>query len=245
MALFDGEYAKKAWIKYQDIPEMHGSLIKHIHGTVTEVDCVEKKAVVIDRITKMRMIQSYDILVAASGLRRAWPIAPRAKTKDEFLSHIVHHATSVEGASRGVVIVGGGAVGVEIAAKLKMRIPKLTVTLAHSRDTLLSSEPIPDEAKGKILELLRDTGVRVLMNYRLSQITDEQTSDGLHAFRLEFNNGMQMVASKVIHAISKSVPSTEYLPASALDSNGYVEVLPKLVTMSFKISAETSLHSKV
>ncbi|EXL73124.1 hypothetical protein FOPG_11469 [Fusarium oxysporum f. sp. conglutinans race 2 54008] len=228
LALFDGEYAKKAWIKYQDIPEMHGSLIKHIHGTVTEVDCVEKKAVVIDRITKMRMIQSYDILVAASGLRRAWPIAPRAKTKDEFLSHIVHHATSVEGASRGVVIVGGGAVGVEIAAKLKMRIPKLTVTLAHSRDTLLSSEPIPDEAKGKILELLRDTGVRVLMNYRLSQIADEQTSDGLHAFRLEFNNGMQMVASKVIHAISKSVPSTEYLPASALDSNGYVEVLPNL-----------------
>ncbi|WJG35743.1 uncharacterized protein FOBCDRAFT_186369 [Fusarium oxysporum Fo47] len=228
LALFDQEYANKTWVKYQDIPEMHGSLIKHIQGAVMEVNCVEKKAVIVDGVTKTRMVQSYDILVAASGLRRAWPIAPRAKTKEEFRSHIVQHTSSFGDASRGVVIVGGGAVGVEIAAKLKMLIPQLTVTLAHSRDTLLSSEPIPDSAKEKTLELLRDTGVRVLMNHRLSQVTDERTSDGDNVFRLEFNDGTQMVASKVIHAISQSVPSTEYLPASALDSNGYVEVLPSL-----------------
>ncbi|KAL9562763.1 hypothetical protein ACKAV7_013115 [Fusarium commune] len=228
LALFDKEFANKTWVKYQDIPEMHGSLIKHIQGAVTEVDCVEKKAVIVDGATKARMVQSYDILVAASGLRRAWPIAPRAKTKEEFLSHIAQHTSSFEDASRGVVIVGGGAVGVEIAAKLKMLMPNLTVTLAHSRDTLLSSEPIPDDAKEKTLELLRDAGVRVLMNHRLSQVTDEKTSDGRSEFRLEFNNGTQMVASKVIHAISRSVPSTQYLPASALDSNGYVEVLPSL-----------------
>ncbi|RGP60217.1 transcriptional activator mut3p [Fusarium sporotrichioides] len=212
LALFDGEYAKKTWIKYQDIPEMHGPRIKHIHGAVTEVDCVEKKAVVVDRATKTKMIQPYDILVAASGLRRAWPIAPQAQTKEEFLSHIRLFTSSFGGASRGVVVVGGGAVGVEIAAKLKMRIPKLTVTLAHSRDTVLSSEPIPDSAKEKTLELLRDTG----------------TLDGHHETHLEFNNGTQMVASKVINAISQSVPSTEYLPASALNPNGYVEVLPNM-----------------
>jgi len=234
LALFDQEYANKTWVKYQDIPEMHGSFIKHIQGAVTEVDCVEKIAVIVDGATKTRMVQSYDILVAASGLRRAWPIAPQAKTKEEFRSHIVQYTSSFGDASLGVVIVGGGAVGVEIAAKLKMLIPQLTVTLAHSRDTLLSSEPIPDSAKEKTLELLKDTGVRVLMNHRLSQVTDERTSDGDDVFRLEFNNGTQMVASKVIHAISQSVPSTEYLPASALDSNGYVKVLPRLVTLSFK-----------
>jgi hypothetical protein len=101
--------------------------------------------------------------------------------------------------------------------------------------------------KEKILELLRDSGVRVLMNHRLSDITDVQTSDGHPEFRLEFNNCFQMMASKVIHAISQSVPSTKYLPASALDSNGYVEVLPKLVTLSFKLSAQQAyiLHSEL
>src|SRR5690349_5231867 len=99
---------------------MHGSVIRHIQGAVTEVDCVEKIAVIVDGATKTRMVQSYDILIAASGLRRAWPIAPQAKTKEEFRSHIEQHTSSFEDASRGVVIVGGGAVGVEIAAKLKM-----------------------------------------------------------------------------------------------------------------------------
>ncbi|WZH50142.1 Apoptosis-inducing factor like protein A [Fusarium acuminatum] len=228
LALFDGEYAKKTWVKFEDIPELQRSSIRHIHGAVTEVDCVDKKALVINRATKTRMKQSYDILVAASGLRRAWPIVPRAETKEEFLSDIAHHTSSLGGASRGVVVVGGGAVGVETAAKLKMLMPELTVTLAHSRDTLLSSEPIPDDMKEKILELLRDSGVKVLMNHRLSDITDVQTSDGHPEFRLKFNNCFQMMASKVIHAISQSVPSTKYLPASALDSNGYVEVLPNL-----------------
>ncbi|KAG4291706.1 hypothetical protein FPRO06_12959 [Fusarium proliferatum] len=228
LALFDKEFANKTWVKYQDIPEMHGPLIKHIQGAVTEVDCVKKKAVIVDEATKTRMIQSYDILVAASGLRRAWPIAPRAKTKQEFLSHIVQHTESFEDASRGVVIVGGGAVGVEIAAKLKMLIPRLIVSLVHSQDVLLSSEPIPDSAKERTLELLRGTGVRILMNHRLCQMSEEQASDGYNLLRLTFNTGTQMVASKVIHAFSQSVPSTEYLPASALDLNGYVEVLPSL-----------------
>ena len=192
-----------------------------------EVDCVEKIAVIVDAATKTRMVQSYDILVTASGLRRAWPVAPQAKTKEEFRSDIVQYTASFGDASRGVVIVGGGAVGVEIAAKLKMLIPQLTVTLAHSRDTLLSSEPIPDSAKEKTFELLKGTGVRVLMNHRLRQVVDERTLEGDDVFRLKFDNGTQMVASKVIHTISQSVPSTEYLPASALNSNGYVEVLPR------------------
>lgn len=217
---------------------MHGPLIKHIQGAVTEVDCVKKKAVIVDEATKTRMIQSYDILVAASGLRRAWPIAPRAKTKQEFLSHIVQHTESFEDASRGVVIVGGGAVGVEIAAKLKMLIPRLIVSLVHSQDMLLSSEPIPDSAKERTLELLRGTGVRILMNHRLCQMSEEQASDGHNLLRLTFNTGTQMVASKVIHAISQSVPSTEYLPASALDLNGYVEVLPRLVTLLFQAGVQ-------
>lgn len=204
---------------------------------MTEVDCIDKKAVVINRATKTRTIQSYDVLVAASGLRRAWPIVPQANTKEGFLSDRAHHMSSLVGASCGVIVVGGGAVGVEMAAKLKMLRPELIVTLAHSRDKLLSPEPIPNDAKEKTLELLRDIGVMVLMNHRLSNITDVKTSDGCPKFRLEFNNGTQMVANRVIHAISQSVPSTKYLPASALDSNGYVEVLPKLVTFSSKTSA--------
>ncbi|RGP77722.1 hypothetical protein FLONG3_4181 [Fusarium longipes] len=228
LALFDKEYAEKSWIKFEDIPEIRRRLIKNIQGAVTEVDYDKKKALVIDRVTKTQSTQSYDILVAASGLRRTWPIAPRARTKEEFLNDVMHHASSFQDTPRGVVVIGGGAVGVEIAAKLKMFMPELAVTLVHSRDKLLSSEPIPDEVKEKTLELLLEAQVTVLMNHRLRQITDGETSDGRPEVRLEFSNGTQMVASKAIRAISQGVPSTGYLPTSALDSNGYVKVLPNL-----------------
>jgi len=47
--------------------------------------------------------------------------------------------------AQGVVVIGGGAVGVEIATELKVVMPDLKVTLVHSRNRLLSSEPLPDE----------------------------------------------------------------------------------------------------
>ncbi len=42
-----------------------------------------------------------------------------------------------------------------------------------------------------------------------------------------FTNGDKLTANHVVMAISKSVPTTTYLPAEALDKESYVKIQPK------------------
>jgi hypothetical protein len=125
-----------------------------------------------------------------------------------------------------------------MAGELKVCQPHVSVTLAHSRDKLLSSEPLPDMVKDCALELTRDAGVDVLMNHRLVSSTPIKNAHGADAFDVEFSNGHKMVASVVVMAISRSVPSTEYLPKAALSEEGLVNVLP-----SMQLATETIPNS--
>ena len=116
-----------------------------------------------------------------------------------------------------------------MAAELKLVHPNLTVTLVHSRDKLLSSEPLPDEVKDRSLELLREANVDVLMSHRLDR-TEETTDDaGAKCLRVHFTNGHTMLADHVSVAVSKAIPSTSFLPASVLDEEGYVKIQAKCV----------------
>jgi thioredoxin reductase len=111
--------------------------------------------------------------------------------------------------------------------------PHLTVTLAHSRDTLLSSEPLPDELKQRTLELLREAGVEVLMSHRLDRTEDVKDDAGNLCTKVHFANGHTMVVNHVLMAISRLVPSTRFLPPEALDENGYVKIRSEYVTPKF------------
>ena len=111
-----------------------------------------------------------------------------------------------------------------MAAELRMVSPDLDVTLVHSRDKLLSAEPLPDEFKDKTLGLVRESGVRVLLGHRVVENTKIETSSGKTAWKLKLSDGTSMVAGHVISAISRSIPTTSYLPDAALDSEGLVKV---------------------
>lgn len=116
-----------------------------------------------------------------------------------------------------------------MAAELKLVQPHIGVTLVHSRDKLLSAEPLPDETKDRALELVHESGVSVLMSHRLETTEKVETDDGSKCFKLGFTNGHSMLASEVIMAISKSVPSTTFLPKAAVGEDGYVKIHAKLV----------------
>ncbi|KAF5010495.1 hypothetical protein FDECE_3350 [Fusarium decemcellulare] len=228
LALADSDYCKKNWVKYSDIPGLQVPNIKIIQGSVTNVDVVDKKATVSAHLTQELSTHEYDYLVSATGLRRVWPVVPQSLTRKQYLHEAENHINAVNNATHGVVVVGGGAVGIEMAAELKMVKPHVKVTLVHSRDKLLSSEGLPDETKDTALELLLEGGVEVLMNHRLASTKKLETTDGSEKHEIEFTNGHKMFASEVIMAISKSVPTSKYLPASALDEEGYVKIKPNL-----------------
>ena len=114
-----------------------------------------------------------------------------------------------------------------MAAELKLVQPHLNVTLVHSRDKLLSSEPLPDELKDRSLELLREAQVDVLMSHRVDRTEEIKDDSGKPCIRVHFTNGHTMLADQVSMAVSRSVPSTAFLPTSVLDEEGYVKIQAK------------------
>lgn len=113
-----------------------------------------------------------------------------------------------------------------MAAELKLVLPNIKVTLIHSRNQLLSNEPLCDELKDRSLELTREMGVEVLLNTRVKE-TRTEVKDGVQKKEIELTDGRKLVASEVIMALSKSVPSSAFFPSSALDEEGYVKITPR------------------
>ncbi|UKZ82206.1 hypothetical protein TrVFT333_009990 [Trichoderma virens FT-333] len=233
LALADTEYAKKAWVKFQDIPGLQLPNVRFVQGSVSNVDCDAKTATVVDSTTKESVTYQYDYFVTATGLRRVWPVVPQSLTRKQYLLEVETQINALDGAKDGVVIVGGGAVGIEMAAELKHVKPHLKVTLVHSRDKLMSSEPLPDECKDKALDMVKESGVDVLMSHRLASSTKVESSDGSPKYEVEFTNGHKMTASVVIMALSNSISTASYLPSSATDPEGLVKIVPN---MSFEPS---------
>lgn len=113
-----------------------------------------------------------------------------------------------------------------MAAELRLVHPDVKVTLIHSRNQLLSNEPLCDELKDRCLELTREMGVEVLLNKRVKE-TRIEVKDGVKKKEVELTDGTKLMASEVIVALSKSVPSSSFFPSSALDEEGYVKITPR------------------
>lgn len=209
LALADEEYAAKAWVRFADIPALQLSHFRFLHGSVKSVDLERKTARYTPHGTTVTEALEYDYLVAATGLRRDWPSVPQARTREEYLEEARPHIEKVGRAEHGVAVIGGGAVGIEMAAELKMVHPHVNVTLIHSRDRLLSSEPLPDDFKDQTLDLLREAGVETLMGNRVLDISSGP-ADGSKTLHLSDNT--TLTAREVLNAVSSPKPTTSYLP---------------------------------
>ncbi|KAI1844476.1 hypothetical protein JX266_009363 [Neoarthrinium moseri] len=221
LALADKAYAEKAWVEFRHIKILQRPDVKFIHGSLQSISCDLLEATIIQGDTKI--LERYDFFVGATGLRRVWPVVPQGLNRVDYLAEAGKHIDAITKSSHPVLVIGGGAVGIEMAAELKICYPYIRVILAHSRDKLLSSEPLPDTFKDRSLKLLRDAGVEVMLKCRL--VNNKTVAGGQE---VDFSNGDRLTASVVIMAISRSVPSTTFLPKESLTEEGYVNVTPSL-----------------
>ncbi|KAI4848528.1 FAD/NAD(P)-binding domain-containing protein [Aureobasidium sp. EXF-8845] len=224
LAFASDDAASKSWTRFRDIPALKLPNVNFLQSSVASIDCENKTASVVDVVTKQRRLEKYDYLVVASGLRRTSPVVPQALNRDQFLAEAKSHTKAIRDAKEGVVVIGGGAVGIEMASEIKLIEPWQKVTLIHSRDRLLSAEPLPDEFKERSLELLKETGVEVIMGQRVIDTTAVQSVDGSTSWKLILSGGQQLKAGHVITAISRSTPTSGYLPSATLDKDGYVKI---------------------
>lgn len=227
----DKPYAEKAWIPYSEIPALQAATnMKTVHGSVTSVDLAGKTAVIKESALAggATRTDDFDFIIVTTGLRRAFPVVPQSSDKAAYLAEVSPHIEAVSTAKDGVLVVGGGAVGIEMAAELKVAQPHIKVTLAHSRSRLMSSEPLPDHVAEKTLEILKTNGVEVLLNHRLQETRElESDGEGPNVKEVVFTNGHTMRVNAVVVAISQSKPSTDFLPVEAVNDEGYVKIQPK------------------
>lgn len=100
-----------------------------------------------------------------------------------------------------------------------MIYPDTKVTLVHSRDHLLSSEPLPSDFAIETLRLLRENKVEVVLEKRvLNVVANEKKKE------VKLSDGTTIFASHVISAISKPIPTARYLPREALDEQKQIRV---------------------
>jgi NADH dehydrogenase FAD-containing subunit len=120
-----------------------------------------------------------------------------------------------------------GAVGVEVAAEIKLKFPDTIVRLIHAHEKLLASEPLPNELKDKVLELLCESGVDLVLKERVLDIKpNTPTEKGYESFTVTLSSGRQIRAGKVINAVSRGTPNTQFLDQGLLTDDGYVNVRP-------------------
>ena len=231
LALASASYAPKAWASFPSIPALACDNVRFIQGTASSLNPSSRTLAILPHSTSSTSSTpisiEYDFFMATSGIRRVWPVVPQSLTRGEYLAETSAHIARVSAPGAVVLIVGGGAVGVEMAAELKTVHAHNRVLLAHSRDSLLSSEGLSDECKALTLKLLRESGVEVLLNHRVKSTADTPQEDGRHLTKVIFENGDAMMVDQVVWAISKALPTSQYLPPAALDADGYVKISPR------------------
>jgi NADH dehydrogenase FAD-containing subunit len=104
LALASKTFVGKAWTKFPDIPALKS--VRFVQGSAKTVDCKKKRALIETREGGTEM--EYDFFVAASGLRRVWPVVPQSTVREAYLEEASAQINALESARHGIVVVGGG-----------------------------------------------------------------------------------------------------------------------------------------
>lgn len=118
-----------------------------------------------------------------------------------------------------------------MATEIKLLYPQLHVTLIHSRERLLSAEPLPDEFKDRVGTVIRETGVELILGQRVVDTTAIEEKTG-RVWSLTLADGRIIKAGHVLSAVSRCTPTSSYLPPQALDEEGHVRIRPSYVLLS-------------
>ncbi|KAF0918001.1 hypothetical protein E2562_021696 [Oryza meyeriana var. granulata] len=126
---------------------------------LTHAKVVTASAVGVDDsvvLTSVGRAVAYDFLVIATGR-----MCNRPEKREDRLRMFEHDKVRIA-AAESVLIVGGGPIGVELAAEIVMGSPDKRVTIVHGGPRLLMV--MGEKASAKALEWLRSKNVTVLLD---------------------------------------------------------------------------------
>jgi NADH dehydrogenase FAD-containing subunit len=229
------EHEHKAFIPYSHAfkqpnipnPDLH-------HFIKAKVLSVFPHHLELDREWRGTKRVDFDHLVLATGTKLPSPGSMQSDEKKESIGYFKTYQAGVQRADR-IVIIGGGAVGVQMATDLKEVYPEKTVTLVQSRKTVMPKyHPKLHEIIKQRFDVL---GVDLITENRVIVPSDGFPLDGSN-FDVELRDGRKIPAQLVILATGQIAnnqllhslqPSTDEVLVNP--TNGFIRVKP---TLQFK-----------
>ncbi|XP_032850457.1 ferroptosis suppressor protein 1 isoform X3 [Tyto alba] len=114
--------------------------------------------------------------------------------------------------SERILVVGGGAAGVEMAAEIKTEYPAKEVTLIHSKIALADPELL-DSVRQEVKEILLRKGVRLLLSERVSNIENLPPNRFQKDMVVRTAKGTEVVVDMVVLCTGIKINSSAYAAA--------------------------------
>jgi len=109
----------------------------------------------------------YDFLIICSGSKYNTPIKEKNLIILSRIKGIKKHANALKKA-KSVLVIGGGLVGVELAAEIAERFPRKKITLVHSKEKLL--ERSSTKAQNYAQSFLEKKKIKIILNQIASDV---------------------------------------------------------------------------
>jgi NADH dehydrogenase FAD-containing subunit len=231
-ALVDQDYCKAIWRNHTELKWYNNANIQFKYDTVTRVteNTIE---------TASGESEEFDYIIVATGYERGEPIWPGSSTKDDYVNEFAGYRTKISSAS-SVVVVGAGAVGVELAAEIKSHYPEKKVTLIHSR-ALPIVGPYTEKFRNRVVDELKIIGVELLFENRVLA-ESKREENGKEVYHLKTNQGVEITADMVFNCIGPGKPVTHIIDLESteeyplLDKYNLVKVKPTMQLANPKYS---------
>ncbi|KAJ6511399.1 FAD/NAD(P)-binding domain-containing protein, partial [Mycena vitilis] len=171
---------------------------------------------------------AYDILILAPGLSWLDPLA-FPKKAEEVTAYIARTREKFA-LAQSYLLVGGGAVGCELAGELKDIWPEKDVAIVHAK-RLLFNDTYPDKFRAAMASGLAARGIKLHLN---DVVEDDDTGSGVVVTRA----GLKLSADLIFRTTGASHPNTAFiksLGADALTPAGFIKVKPTLQLLKYPI----------
>ncbi|XP_033103863.1 apoptosis-inducing factor 2-like [Anneissia japonica] len=209
-------FAKKTFIPYEPT---FGDGFKR--GEVKSIN-VQDKVVTMQSGQRYESVP-YDYLVIATGSTGKFPckVTKSVDNKDiiskfDSLKEEIHASTKI-------VIVGGGAAGVELAGEIMTDLKGKEVYLIHPREKLVS-EMNADSFTKSVRDQLETLGVKLVLGERVTNLEELPTAAEKSVVRTD--KGSSIEADLVVPCTGLKVNTSAYgiSLANKMDGNGYLNV---------------------
>lgn len=159
-------HEEKTFIPYGPyLPERARGIVRWVHHHASTID----KASVSIQETGENIPYEYLVIATGSGLGLQLPSRVGAQDKNKGSELLREMQQNIKAAGH-LVVIGGGAAGVELAADAKERYPEKSVTLVHSRNAVMHR--FGPELQAEALKGLQALGVAIILGQRAARSSD-------------------------------------------------------------------------